>query len=520
MLTQRAFSTLKEAPVLFTPTPHHPALAHLPPQRVRLLAHADPAAAANVLLAHTREGNVYCALPGHPREHRITGFLTEHIHSCPMTIIPGLSLVESKAEIWNSSPSTTDHATNGWMASTQVMQVLDAAALLPSTRLHSTAEPAWCELQGVATYVPPIIPYPLNTFQPALIRVGSIAGEQRAAEIAHIQATLLLRYPPAHPLRLLRLESEAQASDEKSLTVSLETLASQHLDEDENTSLAAIFVPPLMPAANRRSFEGLAWIVMHLLAPDGCPWDRKQTFQSLRSQLLEETYEVLEALDSQDMSMLSEELGDLLLQVVVQSEMARQSHTFTVEDVLEQVSTKLIRRHPHVFGHLDVAGADEVLANWEQIKAQELVEKGRQRSSALDGVPPGMPALATAQKLVKKAARAGFDWNTREDVWSKLREELDELLYECEHDDGCTAEERQARLAEEFGDVLFAAVNLGRWLNLDVESTLREANAKFYRRFTVLERLAHRKGLHLATMAMDEKLALWNEARRTCSEGG
>jgi tetrapyrrole methylase family protein / MazG family protein len=220
---------------------------------------------------------------------------------------------------------------------------------------------------------------------------------------------------------------------------------------------------------------------------------------------LEETHEVLEALDANDPDALSEELGDLLLQIMLHSEMARQAGDFDFGDVTAQIASKLIRRHPHVFGDLAVSGSGDVLRNWEAIKAQEHAEKGKSRTSLLDGVPVSLPALAAAQKIGEKAAKVGFDWPDLAGVWAKVHEEIAEIQ----------AAEPQQR-SEEFGDLLFVLARLASWLDVDVETALREANAKFRRRFAACERLAD--GRDLKQMTAHELDRLWEQAKRSEAE--
>lgn len=318
------------------------------------------------------------------------------------------------------------------------LQLLDAARLAPPTEASDSAEPAWCEVQGIAPYTPPCVPYPLNPALPVLIRLDC------TATLDVLQSSLLLRYPPHHPLQLVVLDEQGHAHPMEQ--VSLAALATI----PQPNAPCTLYLAPLAPFDNRRSFEGLVWVVARLLGNGGCPWDRKQTFQTLRDNLLEEAYEVLEALDTNDMPLLAEELGDLLLQPVIHSEMGRQAHVFQVEDVLEHITTKLIRRHPHVFGTYQVSSTSQVQHTWEQIKAQELTEKGRQRTSALDGVPPALPALAAAQELFKKAVRASFAWENFAGVWAKLHEELHEMTEACEQHDTNPTPATQAHLAEEW----------------------------------------------------------------------
>jgi len=355
---------------------------------------------------------------------------------------------------------------------------------------------AYAETQGLGSYAPPPVPFPLLPAAPALL-----AGDP-GADWPAVARLLLVRYPDAHRVRLARLDAVGAplGRDEHPLA---------HLTTwraDLAAPLHVWYLPPLPTADDLRSAEGLRWVVTRLLGPGGCPWDVRQTPRSLRAALLEEVHEVLEALDSGDTAALSEELGDLLISIFSQSEMARQAGHFALEEVFEQVSRKLIGRHPHVFGALAVDDEGQVLRNWEQIKAAEHARKGRPRASLLDGVPPTLPALAMAQKLGKKAARAGFNWNDISQVWAKLREELDELAEAAASGD-------PAHTAEELGDTLFVLTRLADWLGLDAETALREASAKFRRRFSGVEAAAARQGRSLATMSLDELIALWEGAR-------
>ncbi len=501
LLTHAAWMALAQAPLIVSPTPAHPALAHLSPTVLHPLPAEMPAALALVQRV-AQNGAVVCALPGHPSEHALTVSLRQ-LQATDTTltiqIIPGVSLRDTLCDALEPVNLCAD------------IQLVNAMALItPADTGTDTASPAWCEMQGIGGYAAPLVPYPLLPTRPALIWISPTwlhEAYDAAWLVQQVQTTLRLRYPATHPLRLARLNAQGQAE-----WIWNGTLADLTVAVIPQATLAC-YLPALPPSADQRGLDGLVWVVTRLLGPGGCPWDREQTHQTLRAGLLEEVYEVLEALDAGDMPALSEELGDLLLQVLVHSEMARQAGHFHLGDMLEQISAKLIRRHPHVFGDLVVAGTDMVLHNWEQIKAQELAAKGRQRSGALDGVPPGLPALPTAQKLVTKAARAGFDWSTIGEVWAKVHEELAELAEVAPNDD-LSASSDQARIEEEFGDLLFATANLARWLNLDAESVLRQANAKFCHRFAQVERLAHAKGYQLPTLTVSELEALWQQARR------
>ncbi len=252
----------------------------------------------------------------------------------------------------------------------------------------------------------------------------------------------------------------------------------------------------------------LCRIVTRLRAPEGCPWDREQTNRSLVPPLLEEAYEVAGAIRAADDANLREELGDLLLLIVMHAQIASEEGRFDLAHVADEVAEKLIRRHPHVFGDIAVSGSAEVLRNWDAIKQQEHAAQGKQRKSVLDGVPKGLPALATAQQLTHKAAKVDFDWPDQTGIWAKLAEELDELRAVDAKDPA-----QRANLQEEFGDVLFSLANLARWLNLDGETALREANLKFRRRFLRIEALAADGGTDLKSLDLAAKDRLWEQAK-------
>ena len=251
-------------------------------------------------------------------------------------------------------------------------------------------------------------------------------------------------------------------------------------------------------------FSRLLELMRRLRAPGGCPWDAEQTHETLKRYLLEETYEVMEAIDSGSPEMLKEELGDLLLQAVFHSAIAEEKGEFTMEDVLQVLCDKLIRRHPHVFGDLRVHDIDQLVDNWERIKKSE---KGEERRSALSGVPSHLPALLRAQKISEKAARVGFDWDHIDPVFAKVLEELKELEETLFTGD-------QERMEAELGDLLFAIVNLGRFLSLNPEDALRKTIARFTSRFSHVEESLHARGKSLRESSLEEMDSLWEEAKR------
>lgn len=244
-----------------------------------------------------------------------------------------------------------------------------------------------------------------------------------------------------------------------------------------------------------------------LRAPGGCPWDRKQTFESLRPYLVEETYEALDAIDRQDWDHLAEELGDVLLQVVFQAEIAREAGLFDINDVVGSITEKLIRRHPHVFGEAAVDTADQVVERWDQIKAQEKAEKGQTETGGLlAAVPRNQPALLEAFEVGKKAAKTGFDWERLDDLKKKLEEEMEEIAE-------AAVSGNADDLEDEVGDLLFMATNIARYLKVHPEIALRRANAKFRSRFEHIERSLAAQGRTLERASLDEMEALWQEAK-------
>jgi len=248
-----------------------------------------------------------------------------------------------------------------------------------------------------------------------------------------------------------------------------------------------------------KTFDGLVRI-MTILRRE-CPWDRKQTHESIKDLMVEEIYEAIDAIDKQDYHELCKELGDLMLHVVFHAEMAREKAHFDIGDVIYAIQEKLIRRHPHVFATTQVDGEDEVLRNWEQIKMQE---KGR--SSVLGGVPVQLPALLRAQRMQEKAGGVGFDWKHWEPAWEKLEEEIAEFRQVVARGD-------KSAMADEFGDVLFSAVNVGRLLKINAEDSLRLTNSKFQRRFTYIEQELAKRGLGPSEVDLEEMDRLWDEAK-------
>lgn len=259
-----------------------------------------------------------------------------------------------------------------------------------------------------------------------------------------------------------------------------------------------------MPIEQSNRFERIISIMRRLRAPEGCPWDAEQSHDSLKRYLLEEAYEVIEAIDSNSDELLKEELGDLLLQPVFHAAIAEERGAFTMDDVLDTLADKLIRRHPHVFGDSQIADSQAQIENWERIKKQE---KGEERRSALSGIPPHLPALLKAQKITEKASRVGFDWEHVDQVMAKVMEELHEF-------EEALASGDQEHTEAELGDLLFAIANLGRFLALDTEEALRKTINRFQSRFGYVEEQLHAKGVTLQDAGLEQMDALWEEAKR------
>lgn len=260
----------------------------------------------------------------------------------------------------------------------------------------------------------------------------------------------------------------------------------------------------MQPETTQSRFERLMEIMRKLRAPGGCPWDAEQSHASLKRYLLEEAYEVIEAIDADDPKLLKEELGDLLLQPVFHAAIAEEKGQFTMDEVLDAINEKLVRRHPHVFGDEVIETSAAQVQNWEKIKTRE---KGVERKSALSGIPPHLPALMKAQKITEKAARVGFDWEHTDQVFGKVMEELHEF-------EAAMLSGDQKEMEAELGDLLFAIVNLGRFLTIDPEEALSKTIRRFTGRFNHIEETLHARGSALQESTLEEMDRLWEEAKK------
>jgi tetrapyrrole methylase family protein/MazG family protein len=467
LLTRQAWDIISEASDIYVRTARHPTLEGLPAsvavhsfdhiyEQTQQFAEVYAQVAEEVLRLGGQDDVIY-GVPGHPLVGEAT--VTTILQHAPelgiaVEVVDGLSFIE---------PALTALRLDA-LDGLQIVDALDVAAA------HHPA---------------------IDPDKPALL-----AQLYNRAVAGDVKLTLLNQYPPEHEVAVV------QAAGTRYQQVIRLPLA--EIDRrDDLAHLTTLFVPPLSQPSGYLSFQET---IAHLRAPEGCPWDREQTHQTLRRHLLEETYEVLEALDAGDPDALREELGDLLLQVVLQTQIAIDEEEFRMPDVVAGIDAKIKRRHPHVFGDVKVNGAGDVVRNWDAIKKaeKEAAGKAEERKSALDGIPRGLPALAEAEAIGGKAARQNFDWRSIDGVLAKVVEEMQELQQ---------VEDEIQREAE-FGDVLFALANVARWLKIDPEAALRAANHKFRARFRVVERMAQEQDRSLSEMNDLELDDLWNAAKR------
>ena len=334
-------------------------------------------------------------------------------------------------------------------------------------------------LQADALATAHVIPYPPD--MPALL-----TDVDSPELVRHLKNVLLTAYSGEHVVFIIHAGTKKETP--------LIELGGNDVSESYS-----VYVPPL---GEGTSFEAFAEIVAHLRAPNGCPWDREQNHETLRKHLLEESYEAISAIDAGDFLDMREEFGDLLLQVVLQSQIANEEQQFNINQVIQGIHSKIVRRHPHVFGDLKLEDVDGVLANWERLKEKERGEK-KEEKGLLDGVPLVLPALSQAQEYQDRAARVGFDWPEIEGVLDKVREEIEEIKNA----------ETDFELASEIGDLFFALVNVARWKHVDAESALRGTNMKFKKRFGYVDQGAKRQGRDLSALSLEEMEALWQEAK-------
>jgi tetrapyrrole methylase family protein/MazG family protein len=464
-LTRQAWDELTQAHEVYLRTGQHPTVAALPShltihtfdhlyEELPDFAEVYKTIAERISAMGRRPQGVLYAVPGHPLvgEASVQQILARaREEDLPVHLIDGLSFVEPVLSLLG-------------------IDGLAGLQLADATDLATAHHP------------------PLDPDRPALI--GQLYDQRLASEV---KLTLMNAYPDDHAITLVRAAGTSEAN--------VKVVPLYELDRSQQVNhLTTLYVPPLPHAG---SLPALQQTIARLRAPDGCPWDREQTHQTLRPNLLEETYEVLAALDADDPGKLREELGDLLMQISMHAQIAIEEGTFKLADVIAQIDAKLKRRHPHVFGDLHVHDTAQVLRNWEAIKAAERTAEGNAHHSRLESVPAILPALARAQSLGERAARDGFDWPQIDGVLDKVNEELGELRAVADWEEQ----------AQEFGDLLFSLTNVARWLDIDAESSLRGTCDRFARRYAEMEKLALSEGALLADLGPVELESLWEKTK-------
>jgi len=465
LLTRRAWEIISSIEEIYLRTDKHPTISGFPKG---LVIHSfdhfyeedipfqqvyQQIAAEIINQAKKTPGVVY-AVPGDPfvAESTPAMILTQaKLENLSVEIIPGVSFLEPTFAALQMDPLPK-------------LTIIDAL-----------------DLQD--THFPPFPPD-----QPALII------QLYSTEIAsNVKLTLMALFPNDHDVFLIH-----DAGTDSEIIEQIPLFELDRSSKIKNRSSALI--PPLDHGTSLESFQE---IIAHLRAPDGCPWDQEQDHQSLRPNLLEETYETLEAIDANDPIKMQEEFGDLLLQIILHAQIASEYGEFTMSDVTRGIYLKIVQRHPHVFEDLKLDQPDDVIKNWERIKAEERRMNGEIDKSLLDGVPGSLPSLTQAQTYQKRAARMGFDWEDLKGVLEKIPEEIQEI----------NNAEKQEDLVREIGDLLFSVVNVARWLKIDAESALRDANRRFKGRFTLVEEKARAEGRELSEMSYEELDKLWEQAK-------
>ncbi|MGH2389939.1 MAG: nucleoside triphosphate pyrophosphohydrolase [Chloroflexota bacterium] len=480
-ITLGVYERLMGADMIYLRTQVHPTVAALrerlrPEQELRGFDHLyeraitfeqlyEEIADAVVTAALRDAGSVVYAVPGHPlMGERTVALVLQRAGEAGLAveILDGLSFLEPVSRLLDIDPLSAG------------VRLVDGAALEEAADFRFGA--AWADLS----------PRVVATGRPLLI---AQVYNRRVAGACKLW--LLERYPEGHLVRVARAAGT-------SLAAVWETVLAELDHRDAFDHLTAVYVPALDPLADLRGAVTLPYLTARLRGPAGCPWDRKQTVHSLKGHLLEEAYEAVAALDSDDADGVAEELGDVLLLVSMLAQIGEEEGLADLPQIMQAINTKLIRRHPHVFGDVSLSTSEAVAANWERLKAAEKTD----HQSALSGIPTAMPALIASQNMQRKAAALGFEWESIEGVYAKIGEEIREVREAGPED-----------LLEEAGDLLFVLVSLCRHLELDAEEALRRANAKFRRRFGTVERLCVQRGLSLAALDATALDTLWNEAK-------
>jgi len=467
LLTRKAWNLINNLSEIYLRTERHPVVQAFP-KNLKILSFDDLYESQDkfedvynqivqqVLLLGKRPQGVVYAVPGHPFIAEATSpeiYLKAQSMGIPVNIIDGLSFLEPTFTALGLDP-------------------FPRTVMVDAFELSRSHHPPF----------PPDLP----------VLVAQIHSQSMASDV---KLTLMEIYPDEHKVCLLHAAGTS--------TQVVENLSLYEIDRSKSIGLlSSLYVPALGP---QTSFEALMEIVSHLRAPDGCPWDKEQTSESLRQHLLEEAFEALEAIDSKNPDEMREEFGDLLLMIAMQSQIANENGNFNIAEVLNGINSKLIRRHPHIFGDVHIDDVEGVISNWERLKSEERGTNGKKNNGLLDGVPRSLPALAQSQEYQERVSRVGFDWPDVNGVFAKITEELGEVKTAADNE----------QLSMELGDLLFVIVRLVSWYNFNAEDVLREANQRFRRRFVYLEALAQKRSRHLEEMSLEEMNELWVIAKKS-----
>jgi len=490
LLSSQVLAVLTGPSRLILRTARHPAADQLQDQGVSFTT-LDPEYAAEVnferlyprLAAAVRrqaeQADVVYAVPGHPLmgEASVRELLVQPGANVAVRVLPAPGFVDVLGPALVRAGEIPD--LTEW-------QVIDASGLMVPTPAASSASVTFSGLW--TDYSRPILIYQLD--------------DPRIA--SRVKLALMVDYPDDHTVAIVRSAGDPQRE-------SVIRLPLYQLDRSEAGTydhLTTLYVPPLQSELRRPGYREFVEVIVRLRAPGGCPWDREQDYRSLKRFVLEEACEVVEAVESEDPDRICDELGDLMLQVLLYSQIASELGDFDLRDVIARHVEKLVRRHPHVFGDVVVRDSDNVRANWDAIKRSEKPE----RESLLDGVPSSLPALMKALEVSKRVARVGFEWPSLDAVLVKLDEELAELRRELPAP-GSQVEGDADRLCAELGDILFTLVNLARWLKVDPEEALRLMVARFTHRFRTMEALAAGESRPLDGRSIEELDVLWERAK-------
>lgn len=335
------------------------------------------------------------------------------------------------------------------------------------------------------------------------IRQHMIIGQvYDAFSASNVKLTLMEKLPDDYTVYIV---TAAGSSEEKVTQCALYELDRQM----ELSNLTSVYVPPVKEEALQyREFSKLRQIIAQLRGPDGCPWDKKQTHESLKKYLIEEAYELIDSIDEEDDDGMIGELGDVLLQVMLHAQIGEDEGMFTIDDIIGGISAKMVRRHPHVFGDVEVSGEEDVLVNWQKIKEEENGQDADRDVSLLDGVEKSLPNLLRAEDYQKRAAKVGFDWGEVSEAWKKVIEEVQEF-----EDEMKDPNPNKDRIKSELGDLFFALVNVSRYYDIQAEEAVHKANLKFYKRFTYIEECIKKEEKNFSDYTLEELDSYWNEAK-------